>query len=84
MGDLLTGIDFKARSRRYTRNFHDSDCAVHNGPALPVGPCDCGLAAEQPTPSLSLDSPIEVLYETTLGYAPWPEQHYVAPDQDPA
>jgi hypothetical protein len=21
---------------------HWSDCAVHNGPALPVGPCDCG------------------------------------------
>lgn len=21
---------------------HDSDCAVHNAPALPVGPCDCG------------------------------------------
>ena len=21
---------------------HASDCAVHNGPALPPGPCDCG------------------------------------------
>ena len=21
---------------------HDSDCAVHNAPAIPVGPCDCG------------------------------------------
>lgn len=21
---------------------HASDCALHNGPALPVGPCDCG------------------------------------------
>lgn len=21
---------------------HMSDCALHNGPALPVGPCDCG------------------------------------------
>ena len=21
---------------------HDSDCAVHNAPALPPGPCDCG------------------------------------------
>jgi len=20
---------------------HMSDCALHNGPALPVGPCDC-------------------------------------------
>lgn len=25
---------------------HASDCAVHNAPALPVGPCDCG--AEPP------------------------------------
>lgn len=27
---------------------HDSDCAVHNAPALPVGACDCvpGLTAE--------------------------------------
>jgi hypothetical protein len=22
---------------------HDSDCAVHNAPALPVGPCDCSV-----------------------------------------
>lgn len=28
---------------------HDSDCAVHNEPALPAGPCDCGeqLRAER-------------------------------------
>lgn len=23
---------------------HKSDCAIHNGDALPVGPCDCGAA----------------------------------------
>lgn len=23
---------------------HKSDCALHNGPALPVGPCDCGAS----------------------------------------
>ena len=23
---------------------HDSDCAVHNAPAMPVGPCDCGVS----------------------------------------
>lgn len=22
---------------------HASDCAVHNAPALPVGPCNCGV-----------------------------------------
>ena len=26
---------------------HASDCAVHNGPAYPAGPCDCGVAQEQ-------------------------------------
>ena len=25
---------------------HDSDCAVHNDPALPPGPCDCGAQAK--------------------------------------
>jgi hypothetical protein len=25
---------------------HASDCAVHNGPAYPAGPCDCGVAQE--------------------------------------
>jgi len=23
---------------------HASDCAIHNGPALPPGPCNCGAA----------------------------------------
>lgn len=26
---------------------HMSDCAVHNAPALPVGPCDCGRVDEK-------------------------------------
>jgi hypothetical protein len=26
---------------------HWSDCAVHNGPAYPAGPCDCGVEKEQ-------------------------------------
>lgn len=25
---------------------HASDCAVHNAPALPVGPCNCGAQAK--------------------------------------
>lgn len=24
---------------------HCSSCAIHNAPALPVGPCDCGMYA---------------------------------------
>lgn len=40
---------------------HDSDCALHNAPALPVGPCDCSavdrahdaiLAMREPTESM--------------------------------
>lgn len=37
---------------------HLSDCAVHNAPALPVGPCDCG--AEQITPEM-LAAGVEVI-----------------------
>lgn len=25
---------------------HTSECAVHNAPALPVGPCNCGVQAK--------------------------------------
>jgi hypothetical protein len=27
---------------------HASDCAIHNGPALPTGPCDCGVGCGTP------------------------------------
>lgn len=30
--------------RRFTAIEHASDCAVHNGPAYPPGPCNCGAA----------------------------------------
>ena len=26
---------------------HDSDCAVHNGPAYEAGPCDCSLSKSE-------------------------------------
>lgn len=29
---------------------HASDCAVHNAPALPAGPCDCGARRPRSTP----------------------------------
>jgi hypothetical protein len=29
---------------------HASDCAVHNEPAMPRGPCDCGVASSLPPP----------------------------------
>lgn len=30
---------------------HASDCAVHNAPALPIGPCDCAaLKSQKETP----------------------------------
>ena len=32
---------------------HKSDCAVHNEPALPAGPCDCGADSR-----ISVDSDI--------------------------
>lgn len=30
---------------------HASDCAIHNEPALPNGPCDCGATAQAPPSS---------------------------------
>jgi hypothetical protein len=32
-----------------TKTQHYSDCAVHNEPALPAGPCDCGGYTEETT-----------------------------------
>lgn len=29
------------------RDAHDSDCATHNEPAYPNGPCDCSLAMQK-------------------------------------
>ena len=36
---LLEGIELSKQS-----HIHSSDCALHNGPALPVGPCNCYLS----------------------------------------
>jgi hypothetical protein len=33
---------------------HASDCAVHNGPAYPAGPCDCGVAQNTEREALKL------------------------------
>jgi len=40
-------------------NIHDSDCSVHNGDALPVGPCDCSLA----TPPVQPAEPAQTFYQ---------------------
>ena len=42
----MTGFDSKQRMA--ADKLHWSDCAVHNGPAYPVGEgeCDCGVAQE--------------------------------------
>lgn len=47
--DGLLGI---RREAGQTARSHDSDCAVHNEPAMPAGPCDCGAApAPRVTPA---------------------------------
>lgn len=41
---------------------HDSDCAVHNAPALPVGPCDCsakGVSKETGRPDDFIEAAIQ-------------------------
>jgi hypothetical protein len=38
---------------------HDSDCAVHNAPALPIGPCDCSMTTAH-TPDTPVAWPCEI------------------------
>jgi hypothetical protein len=40
----MTG--FNSKRDAAADKLHWSDCAVHNGPAYPAGPCDCGAAQE--------------------------------------
>jgi len=44
------GGGFPAKRAMAADKLHWSDCAVHNGPAYPAGPCDCGVAqpAQEP------------------------------------
>ena len=55
-------------------NIHDSDCSVHNGDALPVGPCDCSLAAlAQPTQTFyqpAANEAVEILKSLSYVYEP--------------
>jgi len=37
----MWGGGFPAKRRMAADKLHWSDCAVHNGPAYPAGPCDC-------------------------------------------
>jgi len=43
MGELICQCGYCSPSVR-----HKSDCAVHNEPAMPVGPCDCGAGNWMP------------------------------------
>jgi hypothetical protein len=38
------GGGFPAKRAMAADKLHWSDCAIHNGPAYPAGPCDCGVA----------------------------------------
>ncbi|WP_244134224.1 hypothetical protein [Burkholderia gladioli] len=39
---------------------HASDCAVHNGPAYPNGPCNCGTAQAVAADGATTDEPIDI------------------------
>jgi len=38
---------------------HASDCATHNGPAMPAGECDCALTQPTPTDTSRTDAATE-------------------------
>ena len=43
--EQITGMPWpKSRSHLKIVVSHDSDCAVHNEPAMPNGPCDCDIS----------------------------------------
>lgn len=49
MANAVCGMHFPVREIEAALSSavqHASDCAVHNAPALPVGPCDCGAVPE--------------------------------------
>ena len=50
-GSVSTPITQEAieAARREADTVHASDCAAHNAPAYPPGPCDCGAAPVPPT-----------------------------------
>jgi hypothetical protein len=58
LGRSLTDLLAKKSGSR----LHDSDCAVHNEPAYPAGPCDCGV--ELPEPLISY----KATFATIKGY----------------
>jgi len=43
------GGGFSAKRAMAADKLHWSDCAVHNAPAYPAGPCDCGVEKEPPS-----------------------------------
>ena len=69
-------------------NIHDSDCSVHNGDALPVGPCDCSLATP-PVYQPAANEAVEILkslgyvYEPTYTGLAWVAQKSAQPEQEP-
>ena len=50
---------------------HKSDCAVHNEPALPAGPCDCG--ADKPD---VVEAMARAIFDTAIGANHWENPWY--------
>ena len=71
---------------------HTSDCATHNAPALPVGPCDCIFG--EPTPWVierkgdyatvfdSAGKVVPLLTELDLGWTDTETGNYIDPQGD--
>lgn len=52
---------------------HASDCAVHNAPALPVGPCDCGAGQDPTALRRALDSAVRYMRDAGAFMDDFPE-----------
>jgi hypothetical protein len=42
---------------------HDSDCAIHNGPGLQPGPCDCSLSMLKSVEKIPVRNTITIPHE---------------------
>lgn len=43
----VAGGNSANKSKKRESHAHASDCATHNGPAMPAGPCDCDADDDQ-------------------------------------
>lgn len=60
----------EAHARKMVEGEHASDCAVHNGPAYPAGPCDCATST-MPAPAPGVNGSATLLTDALCASKGW-------------